>query len=86
MKTVVAVGDDQVALMVLRSDRSEDAEQQSDSEVLSLKQAARAASRLAERELILKPPLARTCFIRLTLPPPVPRKTISMSGILARRL
>jgi two-component system, NtrC family, response regulator AtoC len=63
VKTVVAVGDEQVALMVLRSDHSEDAEQQSDSEVLSLKQAARAASRLAERELILKV-LSRTRWNR----------------------
>jgi two-component system, NtrC family, response regulator AtoC len=63
-KTVVAVDDEHVAMMVLRSNHSEGlARGVADSEGLSLKQAARAASRQAERELILKV-LSRTRWNR----------------------
>jgi two-component system response regulator AtoC len=64
VKTVVAVDDEHVAMMVLRSGHSEGlAHGDADSEGLSLKQAARAASRQAERELILKV-LSRTRWNR----------------------
>lgn len=63
VKTVVAVDDEHVALMVLRSNHSEGLARGADSEGLSLKQAARAASRHAERELILKV-LSRTRWNR----------------------
>jgi DNA-binding NtrC family response regulator len=63
VKTVVAVDDEHVAMMVLRSNHSEGLERAADSEGLSLKQAARVASRQAERELILKV-LSRTRWNR----------------------
>jgi two-component system, NtrC family, response regulator AtoC len=63
VKTVVAVDDEHVAMMVLRSNRSEGSVRAADSEGLTLKQAARAASRQAERELILKV-LSRTRWNR----------------------
>jgi two-component system response regulator AtoC len=63
VKTVVAVDDEHVAMMVLRSNHSEGLARGADSEGLSLKQAARAASRQAERELILKV-LSRTRWNR----------------------
>ena len=63
VKTVVAVDDEHVAMMVLRSNHSEGLAHGADSEGLSLKQAARAASRQAERELILKV-LSRTRWNR----------------------
>ena len=63
VKTVVAVDDEHVAMMVLRSNQSEGLARGADSEGLSLKQTARAASRQAERELILKV-LSRTRWNR----------------------
>lgn len=63
LKMLVAVGDEQVAMRVLRSSGSEVRLRSGDAEVPSLKQAARAASRQAERELILKV-LSRTRWNR----------------------
>jgi two-component system response regulator AtoC len=56
MRTVVAVGNVQVAITALRSSGfdGEGRERRNGSEPVSLKQAARAASQRAERELILK--------------------------------
>jgi transcriptional regulator with PAS, ATPase and Fis domain len=56
MRTVVAVGNVQVAIAALRSSGfdGEGRDRRNGSEPLSLKQAARAASQRAERELILK--------------------------------
>ncbi len=56
MRTVVAVGNVQVAISALRSSHSNGngREKRNGTEPVSLKQAARAASQRAERELILK--------------------------------
>jgi two-component system response regulator AtoC len=56
MRTVVAVGNVQVAISALRSSRpnGNGREKRNAVELVSLKQAARAASQRAERELILK--------------------------------
>lgn len=56
MRTVVAVGNVQVAISALRSSQSNGngREKRNGWETISLKQAARAASQRAERELILK--------------------------------
>ena len=63
MRTVVAVGNVQVAIAALRSSGIEDDGRHNGSEIVSLKQAARAASQRAERELILKV-LSRTNWNR----------------------
>lgn len=53
-RTIAAVGDERVAIAALRSAAMAGHRPDSDSPVLPLKEAARAASRQAERELILK--------------------------------
>ncbi len=63
MQKIVALGDERVALADLRGPRSAESLPAGKAEGLSLKQAARAASRQAERELILKV-LARTRWNR----------------------
>ena len=63
MQKVVALGDERVALADLRGSRAQEAAPHGEPEGLSLKQAARAASRQAERELILKV-LSRTRWNR----------------------
>ena len=63
MQKVVALGDEQVALSDLRGPRTQEPPAAGEAEGLSLKQAARAASRQAERELILKV-LSRTRWNR----------------------
>ena len=62
MQKIVALGDERVALADLRGSRPQEPPAR-ESEGLSLKQAARAASRQAERELILKV-LSRTRWNR----------------------
>jgi len=63
MQTVVALGDERVALADLRGARPLESLLAAEPEGVSLKQAARAASRQAERELILKV-LSRTRWNR----------------------
>ena len=63
MQKIVALGDERVALADLRGARSLEASPSGAGEGVSLKQAARAASRQAERELILKV-LSRTRWNR----------------------
>ncbi len=63
MQKVVALGDERVALADLRGGRSPETGPGIESETMSLKEAARAASRQAERELILKV-LSRTRWNR----------------------
>ncbi|MGH9555215.1 MAG: helix-turn-helix domain-containing protein, partial [Terriglobales bacterium] len=63
MKKIVALGTEETMLADLRNGNGRARNGNGNGEVLSLKQAARAASRLAERELILKV-LARTHWNR----------------------
>jgi two-component system response regulator AtoC len=63
LKTIAAVGDERVVMAALRSAVVEERLRNGENETVSLKQAARTASRQAERELILKV-LARTRWNR----------------------
>jgi len=63
LKTIVAIGDERIALAAIRSSLAERRRGHEGLESVSLKEAARAASRQAEREIILRV-LSRTRWNR----------------------